>query len=104
MGLGPFEVGQLAIDFDRHRVTLAGEEIPLTPTEYELLTALSSSGDRVLTYGAPQRRLWPGSEVSADRVRTFVKKLRAKLDDPATDPKYIVNVRGIGYRMAAQDE
>ena len=104
VGLGPFEVGQLAIDFDRHRVTLAGEEIPLTPTEYELLTALSSSGDRVLTYGALQRRLWPGSEVSADRVRTFVKKLRAKLDDPATDPKYIVNVRGIGYRMAGQDE
>ena len=100
VGLGPFEVGELAIDFDRHRVTLAGEEIPLTPTEYELLSALTSSGDRVLTYGALQRRLWPGSEVSADRVRTFVKKLRAKLDDPATDPKYIVNVRGIGYRMA----
>ena len=103
VGLGPFEVGELAIDFDRHRVTLAGEEIPLTPTEYELLSALTSSGDRVLTYGALQRRLWPGSEVSADRVRTFVKKLRAKLDDPATAPKYIINVRGIGYRMATPD-
>ena len=103
VGLGPFEVGELAIDFDRHRVTLAGQEVPLTPTEYELLSALSSSGDRVLTYGALQRRLWPGSEVSADRVRTFVKKLRAKLDDPASSPKYIVNVRGIGYRMATQD-
>ncbi|MYB36998.1 MAG: response regulator [Gammaproteobacteria bacterium] len=104
VGLGPFEVGELAIDFDRHRVTLAGQEVPLTPTEYELLSALSSSGDRVLTYGALQRRLWPGSEVSADRVRTFVKKLRAKLDDPAASPKYIVNVRGIGYRMATQED
>ena len=85
-------------------MTLAGQEVPLTPTEYELLSALSSSGDRVLTYGALQRRLWPGSEVSADRVRTFVKKLRAKLDDPAASPKYIVNVRGIGYRMATQED
>ena len=68
------------------------------------MSALSSSGDRVLTYGALQRRLWPSAEVSADRVRTFVKKLRAKLDDPATSPKYIVNVRGVGYRMATQDD
>ena len=104
VGLGPFELGELAIDFDRHRVTLADREVPLTPTEYELLSALSASGDRVLTYGALQRRLWPSTEVSADRVRTFVKKLRAKLDDPATAPKYIVNVRGVGYRLASTDD
>ena len=104
VGLGPFELGELAIDFDRHRVTLADREVPLTPTEYELLSALSASGDRVLTYGALQRRLWPSTEVSADRVRTFVKKLRAKLDDPATAPKYIVNVRGVGYRLASIDD
>ena len=104
VGQGPLEFGELTIDFDRHQVTLAGRQIALTPTEYELLSALSSSGDHVLSYDAIQRRLWPGSEVSADRVRTFVKKLRDKLDDPAGASKYIVNVRGVGYRMVASAE
>ena len=100
----PFTYSDLAIDYERRRVTVAGREVVLTPTEYELLRALSVSGDRVLTYDALLRRVWPANEGNADLVRTFIKKLRSKLGDPAAKPKYIVNVRGVGYRLAGPGE
>ena len=100
----PFTYSDLTIDFERRQVTVAGREVGLTPTEYGLLCVLSASGDRVMTYGALLRRVWPANEGSADLVRTFIKKLRAKLGDPASAPRYIVNVRGVGYRMAGMGE
>ena len=100
----PLAYSDLTIDQERRRVTVAGREVELTPTEFELLRALSASGDRVLTYGALLRRVWPANEGSADLVRTFIKKLRAKLGDAANAPRYIVNVRGVGYRMAGPRE
>ena len=97
---GPFVLGDMAIDNERRRVSVGGREVVLTRTEYELLRVLAANGDRVVTYGTLLRRVWPGSDAGADLVRTFIKKLRAKLDDPASAPKYILNVRGVGYRMA----
>ena len=96
---GPFRFGDLMIDHERRLVTVADREVSLTPIEYELLRRLSDSGDRVLTYDMLLRRLWPKKKGNANLVRTFVKKLRAKLGDPAANPRYIVNVRGVGYRL-----
>ena len=98
---GLWEFRDLAIDYERRRITVAGREVSLTPTEYDLLRLLSASGDRVLTYEVLLRQLWPEKRGNANLVRTFVKKLRAKLDDPAANPRYIVNVRGVGYRLAS---
>ena len=100
----PFRFLDLAIDYERRRVTVGGREVVLTPTEYGLLRALSVSGDRVLTYDALLRRVWPANEGSADLVRTFIKKLRGKLGDSASAPRYVVNVRGVGYRLAGPGE
>ena len=99
----PFTLADLVIDYERRQITVAGREVPLTPTEYELLRALSASGDRVLTYDALLRRIWPHSDGGSELVRTFVKKLRAKLGDNPASPRYVVNVRGVGYRMASSD-
>ncbi len=97
---GPFVLGDLAIDYERRRVTIAGERIKLTATEYDLLRVLSLHEDRVLTFDALLRAVWQSSDGDPNLVRTFVKKLRRKLGDPAGAPKYVVNERGVGYRMA----
>ncbi len=96
----PFFLGDLAIHYDRRRVAVAGRPVRLTATEYELLRVLSLSAGRVLTYASLLRQVW-GRRVHGDPelVRAFVKKLRGKLGDDARKPAYILNERGVGYRM-----
>ena len=81
--------------------SVAGREVPLTATEFELLRILSVNGGHVVTTEALLRQVW-GRRGSAntDRVRTAVKKLRAKLGDDAANPTYISTEHGVGYRIA----
>ena len=105
VGRTTFEFGELSIDYERRRVTLAGERITLTVTEFNLLQVLSENVGRVMSYDVLLRRVWGGTDRgSSDLVRTFVKKLRGKLGDVASAPKYILNERGVGYRMAGPDD
>ena len=101
----PFVLGELAIDYDRRLVTVAGRAVELTPTEYELLRALSIDAGRVVTYEALLDQVWSERSTGSTRiVRAFVKQLRAKLGDDAADPSWIFNVRGVGYRMPRPGE
>ncbi|MDE0023139.1 MAG: response regulator [Spirochaetaceae bacterium] len=96
----PFVVAELAIDYQKRHVTVAGRPVRLTATEYELLRVLSVNAGRVLTYESLVRQIW-GQREDTEPVRTFVKKLRGKLGDNPGKPTYIFNERGVGYRMAA---
>ena len=97
----PFELDELAIRYESRRVTIAGREVTLTATEYELLRVLSLNAGRVVTYEALLRQVWGGREAGdTDLIRNFVKKLRAKIGEDAANPTWIFNVRGVGYRMA----
>ena len=96
----PFLLGDLAIHYERRRVSVAGRDIPLTATEFELLRSLSLDAGRVSTYDSLLRRVWGGRHYAGpELVRTFVKKLRRKLGDAAAKPAFIANERGVGYRM-----
>ena len=96
-----FVHGDLAVEYGRRRVSVAGRAVPLTATEFELLRVLSVHGGQVVTTAALLRQVWGRRGVDdTDRVRTVVKKLRAKLGDDAATPTYIVTVHGVGYRMA----
>ena len=96
-----FVLGDLTIDYDRRRVSVAGREVRLTATEYELLHVLALNAGRVSTYGSLLRRVWHARDGGGDPklVRAFVKQLRRKLGDDVGNSAYIVNERGIGYRM-----
>ncbi len=98
---GPFVIGDLAIDRASRRVTLAGQPLRLTAIEYRLLHALSLDAGGVTTYDVLQRRVWGDRGANAQAVRGAIRKLRRKLDDERANPKYIFNVRGLGYRMPA---
>ena len=97
----PFAVGDLAVDYERRRVTVRGEALDLTATEYELVRVLSLDAGRVVTFETLLRRVWAKREnADANLVRNFVKNLRRKLGDDAASPAYLFNERGVGYRMA----
>ena len=95
-----FVLGELVIQYEERRVSVAGKDLVLTATEFDLLRALSLNAGRVLTYEALLRRVWARRK-AGDRklVRVFVKQLRRKLGDDADDPAYIHTERGVGYRM-----
>ena len=95
-----FVLGELRILYEQRRVTVAGREVELTATEYELLRVLSQNAGRALTYQRLLWRVWGrrGTD-NPGRVRTFVKKLRHKLGDDAASPVYILTERAVGYRM-----
>ena len=101
----PFVLGDLAIDYGRRRVSVAGEPVALTATEYELLRVLSLNAGRVVTFDTLLRRIWSGrGRADANLVRIFVRTLRQKLGEDAANPAWIFNERGVGYRMAAPGE
>ena len=101
----PFVLGALAIDFDRRRVTVGGEPVVLTATEYELLRILALDAGRVVTYDTLLRRVWNSPNgANTNVVRVLVRTLRRKLGDDAANPAFIFNERGVGYRMAGPGE
>ena len=95
-----FVLGDFAIHYELRRVTVGGQAVQLTATEYELLRVLSANAGRVSTYDSLIRQVWGGQDSGdPELVRTFVKKLRRKLGDDANRPAYIFTERGVGYRM-----
>ena len=97
----PFVLGALVIHYGERRVSVGGEEVTLTATEFELLRALSLNAGRVVTYEALQRQVWAKrGDGDPELVRAFMLKLRRKLGDDAKKPIYLFNLRGVGYRMA----
>ena len=102
---GPFVLGELAIDYERRRVSVGGKAVDLTATEFELLRVLSLNAGRVVTFDTLLRRVWNGRDsADANPVRIFVRNLRHKLGEDAANPVWIFNERGVGYRMAAPGE
>ena len=100
----PFLLGALAIRYDERQVTVAGRPVALTATEFELLRVLAVNAGRVVRYHSLLRQAWGGrAQGSGDpkRVRAVVKTVRRKLGGDAARPAYILNERGVGYRMPA---
>ena len=95
-----FVLGELAVEYERRRVTVGGTEVKLTHKEFELLRLLSVNAGRVVHFETLLRRIWDGREsADANLVRIFVRTLRQKLGDSAEDPTWIFNHRGVGYRI-----
>ena len=96
-----YTLGKLSIDYGRRRVRLAGRELDLTPTEFDVLHVLAINAGRVVTYETLLDKVWSGrAHASSSLVRIFIRNLRQKLEDSASNPAWIFNQRGVGYRMA----
>ena len=101
----PFRLGDLSIDYEGRRVTVGGNSLKLTATEFDLLRVLSINAGRVVTYDSLLRQVWGRQEQGDPQlVRTYVKRLRRELGDDAENSAYIFTVRRVGYRMARPGE
>jgi len=97
--------GHLEIDLARRLVTLQGEAVHLTPTEYSLLEVLVTNPGKLLTHQWLLRRVWgQGYGTETTYLRTYVRALRRKLGDDAASPELIVTEPGVGYRWVAEHE
>lgn len=92
--------GALTIDPAVREVTLDGAPVPLTPTEFDLLAALAEEPRRVLSRSSLLSRVWGTQWAADDRlVDVHLGRVRRKLGDDPAQPRFILTVRGAGYRM-----
>ena len=98
---GTFSCGDLLIDFDRRQVTVAGEPVHLTQTEFNILSLLSQHAGKVLTYSAIIRSVWGGmDDGSVKKLQVNMANIRKKLGCRPGDNRYVINELGVGYRIA----
>lgn len=97
--------GDLVMDPSRHKVTVAGRPVELTLSEYKLLEVLMRSPGRVFSREELLREFYRNGESVIDRViDVHIGKLRQKIEMFSAKPRYILTVRGIGYRLAELSE
>lgn len=93
------EIGDLVIDVPGHAVTRDGEEIQLTPLEFDLLLALAQRPKQVFTREELLEKVW-GYQHSSDTrlVNVHVQRLRSKIEKDPENPRIVLTVRGVGYK------
>ena len=96
------EAGPVRMDVERHVVTVNGDPVGLPLKEFDLLELLLRNAGRVLTRGQLIDRVWGADYVGDTKtLDVHVKRLRAKIEPEPSDPKYLVTVRGLGYKFEA---
>jgi DNA-binding response OmpR family regulator len=99
------EVGEVSIDVARMRVAVASRIVDLTPTEFQLLTALARQPGRIFTRSQLLDSIHGLAFESYERaIDAHVKNLRRKLEDDPARPRYVLTVYGVGYRFAEEPE
>ena len=97
-----FRLGDLSVDLVRRVVKVRGEDVKLSPKEYELLRVLVQHAGKVLTHKFLLGELWDPL-TDAQYLRVYVRQLRQKIEADAERPQYILTETGIGYRLRAPD-
>ena len=99
-----YQLADVRINLSDRTVSVAGQPVQLTATEYKLMAELTAGAGRVLTQDMLLHRVWgPGYSGESQLLRSYIKSLRQKLGDNARKPTYIFTEHGIGYRMAKSD-
>ena len=95
--------GALDVDLAKRLVSIDGDPIHLTPTEYSLLEALVANPGKLLTHQWLLRKVWgQGYGTETTYLRTYIRTLRKKLGDDASRPALIITEPGVGYRWVAE--
>jgi len=94
-----FQVGELSVDLVKRIVRVAGEEVKLSPKEYDILRILVQHAGRVLTHRYLLEHVWDGL-TDVQYLRVYVRQLRQKIERAPDQPRYILTETGVGYRLA----
>jgi two-component system KDP operon response regulator KdpE len=97
-----FRSGDLTVDLVRRLVTVRGDEVKLTPREYDLLRLMVSHAGKVLTHKFILQQVW-GGETDVQYLRIYIRTLRQKLEADPERPELIQTEQGVGYRLRGVD-
>jgi two-component system KDP operon response regulator KdpE len=97
-----FKSGDLTVDLVRRIVTVRGQEVKLTPREYDLLRLLVAHAGKVLTHRFLLHEIW-GPEADVQYLRIYVRALRQKIEANPEQPQHILTEQGVGYRLRLQE-
>jgi two-component system KDP operon response regulator KdpE len=97
-----FRSGDLAVDLVRRIVTARGEEIKLSPREYDILRLLVMHAGKVLTHRLLLREIW-GAGADVQYLRIYIRHLRQKIETDPERPRHILTETGVGYRLRVQE-
>ena len=101
---GTFQAQDLLINYERRKVFVAGEEVKLTQTEYNIVAFLSEHAGRVMTYPAIVKAIWGDTDCgSTKKLQVNMANIRRKLGSRPGQNNYILNELGVGYRMIDED-
>lgn len=101
---GKFYLHDMVIDYARRIVTISGDEVKLTRTEYNILEILSQNQGKVLTYAAIIRKIWgPTDDGGIKKLQVNMANIRKKIGSTPGDNKYIINELGVGYRIGEEN-
>lgn len=99
-----FTSGDLTVDLPRRLIRVRGEEVQLTPTEYDLLRFMVNHAGKVLTHRQLLREVWGrGYEEEGHLLRVHISNLRGKIEQEPARPRYILTEPGVGYRLQVLD-
>jgi two-component system KDP operon response regulator KdpE len=100
-----FRSAGLSVDLVRRLVTIDGQEVKLTPKEYDLLRILVTHAGKVITHRQLLREVWgPASVHETHYLRVYIGQLRQKLEPDPTQPRYLLTEPGVGYRLRVEEE
>jgi two-component system KDP operon response regulator KdpE len=93
-------IGDLTIDLARHQVIRAGEEIHLTPIEFDLLRVLARHRGKLVTHREILHTVWgPSYGDETHYLRVHFAHIRSKIEPDPSDPRYVITDPGVGYRL-----
>lgn len=102
VSVGKVSVGRVSLDADAHVVAVDGEQISMPLREFELLELLMNNAGRVLTRGQILDIIWGTNFIGdAKTLDVHIKRVRAKIEKDPANPKIIVTVRGVGYKLVS---
>ena len=97
-----FKSGELSVDLVRRVVRVRGEEVKLSPREYDLLRLLVAHAGKVLTHKFILREVW-GGQTDIQYLRIYIRSLRQKIEPDPERPQHVVTETGVGYRLRVSD-
>lgn len=97
-----FRSGDLSVDLVRRVVTVRGDEVKLSPREYDLLRVFVAHAGKVLTHRFILREVW-GGDTDVQYLRIYVRALRQKIEADPEQPQHLVTETGVGYRLRVVD-
>lgn len=100
-----YHIGDMEIDYRKHRVSIAGRNVHLTPIEFRIVALLGMHAGQVMTYRSMLRELWgPLANTDNKLLRVHMASIRRKIEPDPNVPRYILTEVGVGYRMADGDD